>query len=158
MDLFLPDKQIEELLAEEKRTNILLRDLWSLKDKRSHRENDLIIPREDGSQFKIILRQNTINVLDFSVILAFTPKGSNQDFKLCRYNGKSHQHSNKIEKQTFYDFHIHQAKERYQRAGFKEESYAETTTRYSDIKTAFTCMVTDYNIVFENDNQLDFNF
>ena len=158
MDLFLTDQEIDKFITEEKRTNILLKELWNLKVKGVHKENDFAIPREDGSQFKIILRQNSINVLDFSVILAFSPKGSNQDFKLCRYNGKSHQHSNKIEKQSMYDFHIHRASERYQRAGMKEESFAEITNRYSDIKTAFACMVNDCNIVFENENQLDLDF
>ncbi len=160
MDLFLTDQEISELISEEKRTNILLRDLWNLKTKNNspYKENDLLITRSDKSQFKIIIRQNKIKVLDFSVILAYTTKGSNQDFKLRRYNGKIHQHTNKIEKQTFYDFHILEAAERYQRAGYKEESYAEITSRYSDIKTAFNCMIRDCNIVFENENQLDFNF
>ncbi|MDZ7814842.1 MAG: DUF1828 domain-containing protein [Planctomycetota bacterium] len=37
-----------------------------------------------------------------------------------RYNGKSHQHTNKIEGNTFFDFHIHQATERYQEFGERE--------------------------------------
>ena len=125
MDLFLNDNQIDDLIAEEKRTKLVVRDIWNLKTRGVQKENDFTINRLDGSQFKIILRQNALNVLDFSAILGYIPKESNQVFKLRRYNGKSHQHSNRIEKQMFYDFHIHKATERYQSSGMKEESFAE---------------------------------
>jgi len=47
---------------------------------------------------------------DFSCGLGFIPKGKTQVFSLRRYNGKSHQHTNRLdENQPFYDFHIHQA-------------------------------------------------
>lgn len=154
MALFLSDTEIESLIKEEKHTRLLQKEIWVLKEKGVHKEHEFIINRDDGSQFKIILRQNSLNIFDFSVILSFVPKGSNQDFKLRRYNGKSHQHTNKIEKETFYDFHIHQATERYQNFGSKEESFAKTTKRYSDIKMAFNCLMQDCNIIFESENQL----
>ena len=76
---------------------------------------------------------------DFSAILAYQEKGANQDFKLRRYNGR-HEHTNKLEKQKFFDFHVHYATQRYQdAAGRKEESYAEPTGRYLDIKGALNC-------------------
>jgi len=158
MDLFLNDNQIDDLIAEEKQIKLFLKDIWALKTKGVHKENDFTINRLDGSQFKIILRQNTLNVLDFSVIIGYIPKESNQVFKLKRYNGKSHQHSNKIEKQIFYDFHIHKATERYQTYGMKEESFGEPSNRYSDIKSAFACLINDCNIIFANEKQLDFGF
>ena len=55
-------------------------------------------------------------------------------FRLRRYNGRSHQHTNKIEEITFYDFHIHTATERYQDAGYAEEHFAEVTDRYVDFE------------------------
>ena len=158
MDLFLNDNQIDDLIIEEKRIKLVVRDIWNLKTRGVHKENDLTISRFDGSQFKIILRQNALNILDFSVILGYIPKESNQVFKLRRYNGKSHQHTNRIEKQTFYDFHIHKATERYQKSGMKEEGFAEITNRYSDLKSAFVCLTSDCNIIFENERQLDLGF
>ena len=58
------------------------------------------------------MRQNRINLLDFSVILAVRVPQLNQVFRLRRYNGRSHEHTNQIESVTFHDFHIHFATER----------------------------------------------
>ena len=78
MDLFLNDNQIDDLIVEEKRTKLVGRDIWNLKTRGVHKENDFTINRFDGSQFKIILRQNALNILDFSAILGYIPKESNQ--------------------------------------------------------------------------------
>ena len=78
MDLFLNDNQIDDLIVEEKRTKLVVRDIWNLKTRGVHKENDFTINRVDGSQFKIILRQNALNILDFSAILGYIPKESNQ--------------------------------------------------------------------------------
>ena len=89
-------------------------------------------------------------------LLAVAFYSSNSIFKIRRYNGKSHQHGNKIEGDVMYDFHIHMATERYQIAGYpKEESYAEPTDRYSDIHGALRCMMEDCNIIAPNDVQLE---
>lgn len=98
----------------------------------------------EGSRFIVIVRQAEANPLDFSVILACYPGKSNERFRLRRYNGKSHTHSNKLEREgPFYDFHIHQATERYQDAGFKEDAYATPTDRYADFHQALNCLVAD---------------
>ena len=97
----------------------------------------------DGNSFRLILRQSMFNHLDFSVILGVFPKESNELFRLRRYNGKSHEHSNKLEEQKFYDFHIHTATERYQELGKEEDAYAEQTERYSDFQSAIDCMLSD---------------
>jgi hypothetical protein len=102
--------------------------------------------------FIIKLRQNKNTVTDFSAIFAYQEKGANKDFKLRRYNGK-HEHTNKLEKHKLFDFHIHYATQRYQDAGRAEESYAEETNRYSDIKGALTCLINDCNIQVEKDTQ-----
>ena len=96
--------------------------------------------------------------MDFSAILGFNPSKINTLFLLRRYNGKSHQHSNKIENQKpFYDFHIHYATERYQKVGLKEEYYAEQTDRYSDIHGALKCLFDDCNVLSDK-NQLEIHF
>jgi len=73
-------------------------------------------------------------------ILALNPSDSNQIFRLRRYNGKSHEHTNQLEGGTFYDFHIHYATERYQELGGREDAFAELTNAYSDFNSAVRCM------------------
>jgi len=97
----------------------------------------------EGSDFRVILRQSLINPLDFSVILVYRPPKSNQLFRLRRYNGKSHEHTNSIEGETFYDFHVHEATERYQEIGGREDTYAQTTSRFSNLHQAVSCMFHD---------------
>ena len=83
--------------------------------------------------------------MDFSVILAVRVPQSRRLFRLRRYNGKSHEHTNHIERVTFYDFHIHFATERYQEIGAREDTFAEPTDRYSDIGGALDCVISDAN-------------
>jgi hypothetical protein len=64
-------------------------------------------------------------------------------FRLRRYNGKSHEHTNLIEDVSFYEYHIHQATERYQLLGAREDSYAEPTDRFSDFYQAVSCLMED---------------
>ena len=56
------------------------------------------------------------------------------------------EHTNRIERQTFYDFHIHMATERYQQLGNRdprEDAYAEVTDRYGDATGALDCLLAD---------------
>ncbi len=124
-----------------------------LRPKQGHRERDLDITGVDGNQFRLILHQSMINHLDFSVILATRVAQSSLVFRLLRYNGKSHRHTNSIEGNTFYDYHIHRATERYQEGGAREDAYAETTDRYSDFAGALNCMWNDGNFNPPPDNQ-----
>ena len=96
-----------------------------------------------GGAFRIILRRNILNALDFSAILAVHIPQSNRLFRLRRYNGKSHEHTNSIERDNFYDYHIHMATERYQEIGAHEDAYAEITNRYDDLKSALDCLFSD---------------
>ena len=49
-----------------------------------------------------------------------------------------------IEKEIFYDFHIHTATERYQvLENKKEDKYAEVTDRYGDFSGALDCLIED---------------
>jgi hypothetical protein len=156
MKITLTNGEIQALIEEEKYVNLEFEELFSrMKDKNGHREFDYTIPGKDGSSFYLKLRQNRKNTLDFSAILGYSPKEINTVFKLIRYNGKSHEHRNVLEKETaFYDFHIHKATERYQLAGRKEEFFAETTDRYSNLRGALRCLIADCNVSLKENPQL----
>ena len=124
-----------------------------LREKRGHDEQELEIQGEGGSTFQIILRKNRINPLDFSVILGCLPELSAHLFRLRRYNGKSHEHTNQIERITFYDFHIHHATERYQDLGLREDAYAVATDQYGDFDGALARMLSDCNFQLPEDPQ-----
>ena len=153
-DIILNDAEISNLIKEQKEFPPNYEALFQTKDKKGPREQEIILPRSDGSRFKVILRQNQINQLDFSLILGYIPPKTTALIRLRRYNGKSHQHTNKIEKETFYDFHIHQATERYQAAGFEEDGYAVVSKDYVDIQSALDCLVKDCSIIPPDNRQL----
>ena len=113
MAVHLTDAEIDQLLNERKVLPPDYRLRMQLRDKRGHRQREFDLVGDNGSEFRVILRQSESNALDFSLILAYRPKGSNQLFRLRRYNGKSHEHTNVLENDTFYDFHVHMATERY---------------------------------------------
>ena len=95
-----------------------------------------------------------MNVLDFSIILVVRVPKSNQLFRLRRYNGKSHEHKNHIENNSFYGFHIHLATERYQEIGTREDAYAEATDKYGDYSSALRCFIEDMNFDVPTEDQL----
>ena len=101
----------------------------------------------------MIFRQSSCNPPDSSIILAVRPPQSNQFFRLRRYNGKSHEHTNHIEGENFYDFHVHLATERYQDLGTREVAYAESTERYSDFRGAVRCLINDVNLEISSEAQ-----
>ncbi len=144
--IYFTDNEIESLMAEEKVFNGTIEDILAFKESDGHKRASIEMKRSDGAKFIVKLRQSLQNINDFSAIFAFQPKGSNKDFKLRRYNGKNQEHTNKLEGNKFYGFHIHIATQRYQDAGKKEESYAEKTTRFGDIKSALKCLLQDCNI------------
>jgi hypothetical protein len=139
----LSDKEIQGLISESK---VLPPDYAAkiqVRPKTGHKERELDLQGDNGGDFRLILRQSMLNPLDFSIILAFRPPQSNVLFRLRRYNGKSHQHTNMIERETFYACHIHQATERYQLSGAREDAYAEQTDRFSDFDQAISCLLED---------------
>ncbi|HXU39061.1 MAG TPA: hypothetical protein VN937_22085 [Blastocatellia bacterium] len=145
MSLKLTDREIADLLNERKPLPRDYRSRIQARPKRGHKERELDIVGEDGSEFRLIIRQSIFNPLDFSVILAYRDPGSTQLLRLKRYNGKSHEHSNKLEGGgPFYDFHIHTATEHYQlESGLREDGFAQPTDRYSDLQGAIACMQED---------------
>jgi len=149
----LSDQDIDRLLRESKLLPADYRTKIPVRPKRGHKERELDIRGAAGSEFRLILRQSIFNPLDFSVILAYRPPTSTQLFRLRRYNGKSHEHTNHIEGETFYDFHIHQATERYQEVGAREDTYAEPTDRFADFQQAISCMFKDCGFEMPYDPQ-----
>jgi len=139
----LSDQDIERLIKEKKHLPANYQGRIQVQPKRDHKERELDTKGDDGNDFRLILRQSLFNPLDFSIILVYRPPQSNILFRLRRYNGKSHEHTNAIEGGTFYDYRIHQATERYQQIGAREDTYAEPTNRFSDFHQAISCMIND---------------
>jgi hypothetical protein len=99
MAIILSDQDISRLTQEKKVLPSDYRTKIEMRPKAGHKERELDIRGEDGNEFRLILRQSIINPLDFSIILAYRAPKSNQLFRLRRYNGRSHEHSNVIEQQ-----------------------------------------------------------
>ena len=148
------DQDIARMIQERKSLPENYRTRLQLRDKRGHKERELDVDGEAGTRFRVILRQSDHNALDFSIILAIMPADSNQLFRLRRYNGKSHEHTNLIEGDRFYEFHVHQATERYQELGGREDSFAEPTDRYADFHTALRCLLDECRFELPESPQL----
>jgi len=151
----LTEKDIERLLSEPKTLPAGWQQRLALKQKRGHREAQLDLAGWDGSEFRLILRQADGNLFDFSVILAYCPGESSQVFRLCRCNGR-HQHTNVIEGDSFYDFHVHMATERYQELGADEEGYAAPCNEYSDLQGATIALFARCGIEVPPEAQMSF--
>lgn len=154
MAVTFTDHEIAKLMSERKNLPTNWPAQVKLRPKKGHQECSIDIAGASGSNFRLFLRQSRIVWVDFSIILALLIPRSNQVFRLRRCNGKSHPHTNHIEGDFFYDFHIHMATERYQSIGLREDAYAEVTTEYSDFSRALNCMLRDGNFVFPPSSQM----
>lgn len=144
MPLIYTDSEIATLLQERKVLPFGLDDrAFRMKPKAGHTEGEATLLGDAGHTYRLILRQNAVFALDFSVILAVRVAESGRWFRLRRCNGRSHEHTNRLEGDRFGGFHIHEATERYQALGVREDAYAEPTNRYSDFDGAVTCMMRD---------------
>lgn len=155
MSIRYSDTDIERFISEPKALPQNYHSRMQLRDKRGHKGRELDLTGDNGTPFRLILRQSKSNLLDFSVILALNPAGSNQLFRLRRYNGKGHGHTNRIEGTQFFGFHVHYATERYQQGGFREDGYAMQTDRYENLQEALECMLDDCNFSAPQDAQLN---
>lgn len=147
------DDEIKSMIEARKPLPDNYRSLVRLRQKRGHKEGELGVTGDDDGQYRLILRQSDFNRFDFSVILAVLPEGSNQLFRLRRYNGKSHEHTNPVERSTFYGFHVHEATERYQEYGTREDAFAEETERYDNFHSALDCLLEDCGFEAPADTQ-----
>ena len=82
MSAVLSDLDIERLLEEPKTLAADWEQKLALKQKRGHREAHLDLMGQDGSEFKLILRQSDENVFDFSAIFGYCQKESWQLIRL----------------------------------------------------------------------------
>jgi hypothetical protein len=139
----LTDETIRKLLEERKPMPAHLQPLGTLGERNHHERKDFSITAASGNEFCVFVRKAVLNMLDFSVVLGYQLPDVHRVFRLRRYNGKAHLHTNVLERQTFYDFHVHTATERYQRPGFREEHFAEVTNRYHDLQGAIRCLIED---------------
>jgi len=113
---------------------------------------------DNGNDFVIDLRYNSIQLLDFSIILSLIDHDGQRHI-LTRFNGKHPSfHTNKWEKKygkpnaSFHpDFHIHKATERYQCEGFDIDGYAELTTHYSSFDSALRFFVQSNGFFIEGE-------
>ena len=156
MPIIYTDVQIDSLINEHKSLPVNWESQIHLQPQRGHSERQMELVGVEENKFRLILRKSEINPLDFSLILAIHVPQSSQLFRLRRYNGKSHEHTNHIEDETFYDFHIHVATERYQDLGTREDAYAVTTSHYDDYSSAFHYLISDANLIVPPDEQRDF--
>lgn len=140
------DPEIAVLMAERKALPANWRRRMRLVPKESQAERQLDLVGVEANGYRLILRQNLINQLDFSLILAVRAPNSTRLFRLRRYNGATHRHRNRIERNRFHGFHIHTATERYQALGLSEDGFAEPTDRYFDFESAKRCLFEDANI------------
>ena len=152
----LTDSEIAQLIREPKPLPNDYRARIQVRPKRGHRERELEVTGANGGEFVLILRQSEFNALDFSAILGYRLPKSSQIFRLRRYNGRSHQHTNAIESEEFYDFHIHEATERYQELGAREDTYARPSDRFADFLGAMRCLLDDCGFEIPQDSQTSF--
>jgi hypothetical protein len=153
MSIMLDDTEIQKLVAEPKVLPSNYLELLKLKPKTGHFEQDLAIIGENGSRFRLILRQAIIDKFNFSFILAYQLPNSNVLFRLRRFNGK-HIHTNKIERVTFYDYHMHCATERYQEIGMHEEGFAVPIKAYVDLNGAINYAISECGFELPSNTQL----
>jgi len=111
-----------------------------------HEEAQLEVMVENTGTFRLIIRKNRINPLDFSIILGYVPPERLKLFHLRRYNGL-HRHTNKLEGDSLRDFHIHYATQRYQEAGWDIDAYAESTDRYDTVDGALEILLDDCSFI-----------
>ncbi|HVA80929.1 MAG TPA: hypothetical protein VNF29_08390 [Candidatus Binataceae bacterium] len=105
--------------------------------------------RANDDEFRLSIRQSTINELDFSVIVMYRPPLENRWMRLRRYKGLHGvgEHRNRLEHQKIRGVHIHTATLRYQEHGFREEAYAEETNLYSEVHGAIKLMLSDCHFI-----------
>lgn len=156
MEVTLTDIEIQELINEPKPLPENFLERLKLKTKRGHKEADLDIGGVNGSKFRIIIRQSKADPFDFSVILGYQVPKTNVMFRLRRYNGRSHEHTNKLENDRFSGSHIHQATLRYQQLGLREDEFAESTNKYADLHGAIHCLLNECSFILPTNSQLFF--
>lgn len=137
------DDKLQALLAAPKRvTNPSARQI----DKGPHLQTNYTVRSDDGQEFTLYTRQNKTLEDDFSCGLAWNaPSGA--VLTLVRYNGSSHIHPNSLGgERIVFACHIHHATQRYIDAGKKPDGHADASDRYTTMRGALHCLVTDCHV------------
>lgn len=143
----LTDDKIADLLNCPKK---LINPQAKTKEKDGHEQVNFKVSalNESDYEFEVYKRQNLREGMedDFSCgIKWITPNG--ETLTLKRYNGSSHNHPNHLEKVKLgYNCHIHIVTEKYIKANWKAEGFAEITDRYNSLDGALHCLVEDCKI------------
>ncbi len=143
----LTDKEIDQLIQTPKVLPVNYGRLLRFRAKpasEQHEEAQLDVKLDSGDVFRLMIRKNLINPLDFSVILGYIPKERLNVLRLRRYNGV-HEHSNRIESVRFRGFHVHYATQRYQESGWDMDHYAEPTDKYITADEALEVLFSECN-------------
>jgi hypothetical protein len=114
----------------------------------AHERASLLVYGADGETFTVNGRVNVLYPEDFSAILSYVPR-TGPVFRLRRYNGLHPPgfHPNVIEGTMAKGFHIHQATERYQVAGLREDAFAVSSDRFTTYAGAVDCLMRDCGFV-----------
>ena len=142
MPILLSEEEISALIQEPKPIPDGLSPLGKMSEFNKHRRKSIRFSSESGKEFVVAIRQATMNVMGFSVILGYELPDIHRVFRLRRYNGK-HVHTNPLENETFDCVHVHTATERYQELGFREDQFAIPDSRYYSLETAIECLLSD---------------
>ena len=142
----ITDEKIKYLLECNKR--IAPDSKESQKKANGYIQKTYMVKSEDGNHyFEIYTRENKREGLEDDFSCSITYKVNGETITLKRYNGASHEHTNKIEKEKIsYKPHIHIATERYIKMNQKPEGFAESTERYISFAEAFNCLIKDCKI------------
>ena len=138
MEITYSKQKIKEFMQERK----VLPNNWR---DQLYKNKLLFVKGKNGNTFGLRIRQNNIYPLNFSAILTVREPLSNREFRLRRYNGPNHTHTNRIEREEINGCHIHFATKRYQLRGQREDGYAQSTNRYHDLSGALQCLINDAN-------------
>ena len=152
MEFIFSDQEITTLIEERKVLSDNRRSKFRKTRNRGNDEYRLNMTGAEGNNFQAIVRMSLFNKLNFSVVLAVKVPPPKKLFRLKRYNGDYHLHTNTIEDEEVEGFHIHTATEKYQMSGTREEDYAEPTERFNDVNGALKCLFADAN--FEDPYEL----
>ncbi len=141
----LTDIEIEELINEEK--------IWQgnqrirLTRENGHERFNKELETETKNRFRVFIRQNIRDPLNFSIGLIYIDRATGENISLLRCNGPTHQHPNKIEgDNTDFVCHIHRATQRYIEAGKKPEGWANETGEFNNIDSALAFFSKEVNI------------
>lgn len=119
----LTDAEIHQLLSQRKYFPENPRVRPRPKAHAQHEESELSLTTDSQLVFKVRIRKHRFNALKFSIILLYRDQENKTWLRLLRCNGK-HEHSNDLEGERFYAFHVHKATQRYMEAGYREDLYA----------------------------------